>query len=397
MTSKKWYGMILAVTALALPVFGFAQEIKISGEMWGRWTNETAKYLDASGSYVNKTSKNYFSLERGYVGLETKFSESTKARFTVDLFSTDATHEVGTLTTAADGTTTLTNKTSTLDGAGLKLKYAYVDFANLVPVPEMVLSTGLQKVYFGTIYDWNYTLIGKAPTDEYKVANSADYGITVNGYIPGGWGEYAAGIYNGEGYKKVGSSLKDNTEFAYLANLRVTPFPGITLGGSYMMNSVEADTKLAGDALNSSYQEQNLMDGIARLAYGPVDVWAEYISKDVTYPNATGKDYTANCIMVMPIVSLKDYIGKDVQLVGRYDKWDQTENASDMYLLNAITAGVNYNFLHDDSANPAMQLQLNYTTKSYDEDESAAAYADGKKDSSQIMMQLKWRFANTIK
>jgi hypothetical protein len=52
--------------------------------------------------------------------------------------------------------------------------------------------------------------------------------------------------------------------------------------------------------------------------------------------------------------------------------------------------------MHDESNVPAMQLQLNYTTKTYDEGKSAATYADGKKDISQIMLQLKWRFASTI-
>jgi len=43
-----------------------------------------------------------------------------------------------------------------------------------------------------------------------------------------------------------------------------------------------------------------------------------------------------------------------------------------------------------------MQLQLNYTTKKYDEDNSHSDYADGQKDSSQINLQLKWKFANTL-
>lgn len=366
----------LIVTALALlMVTGivYAQEIKLSAELWNRWTLENAK---APADSENTITKNSLALERGYLGLEAKFSETIKGRFTIDLFSTDALK----------------------DGAGLKLKYGYVDFARLVPVPEMTVTAGLQKVYFGTIYDWDYTLIGKAPTDEYKVANSADYGLTLNGYIPGGWGEYAAGIYNGEGYKNFGINLKDNTDFAYLANLRLTPLPGVTVGGSYMYNTVEREHKLTDGTVNNAYNKQNLIDGVVRLAYGPVQVWGEYIMKDVKYhADFSSKDYTANGIMVMPVLSFKDISGVDLQLVGRYDRWDETDNTASANLLNAYTVGVNYGFLHDETAVPAMQLQLNYTGRSYDESESAAAYANGMKDSTQLMLQLKWRFANTIK
>ncbi len=397
----------LCLALLVLPMLAGAVETKLSGEFWGRWINETAKRKDASGNYQDKMVNNYLSLERGYLGLETKFSEMTKARFTIDIFTTDKTHEYiqDSLQTALPvEPITSTNKSGSVDGAGLKIKYAYVDFTGLVPVPDLTLSAGMQKVYFGTIYDWNYTLIGKAPTDEYKVANSADLGITLNGYLPQGFGEYALGVYNGEGYKKVASSLKENTDFAYLANLRLTPLPGITLGGSFMSNSAGREKTLDGDALNASYEKQQLLDGLVRLAYGPVDVWSEYISKKVEYSNETSaaktKKFTATGISIIPIISLKDYIDTDVQLIGRYDSWDESDRiAADKARskLSAMTFGANYNFLHDESAVPAMQLQLNYTTKSYDEDESHSEFAAGKKDSSQINLQLKWRFANTLK
>jgi hypothetical protein len=385
---------------LITPMVINALPVKVSGEMWGRLTNESSKQKNASGDYVNKNSKNYMSLERGYFGLETTFTQNTKARFTVDMFSTDATHQytTGGTDSAFPIDSLSTMKNGSVDGAGLKLKYAYVDFANLFPVPEMNLSVGLQKVYFGTIYDWNYTIIGKAPTDEYKVANSADYGVTLNGFIPNGYGEYAVGLYNGEGYKKVGASLSDNTDFAYLANLRLTPIGGLTVGGSYMTNSVKREKKLSGDALDKSYEEQALLDGVVRINYSILDIWGEYISKDMKFPNATNKDFTATGLMIMPIVSLSSLIEKDIQLLARFDTWDESENPTTTakYLSNSTTIGANYNFMHDESNVPAMQLQLNYTTKTYDEGKSAATYADGKKDISQIMLQLKWRFASTI-
>jgi len=374
MKTPIYFSLILALL-LSIPVVAGAAETTLGGEFWTRWTMESG--ISAADSSSTLIKKNALALDRGYFDLKTKFSEQTSARFTIDLFSTD----------------------TVSDGAGLKLKYAFVDFGGILPIPDAKITAGLQKVYFGTIYDWDYSIIGKAPTDEYKVANSADYGLTVNGYLPSGMGEYALGVYNGEGYKKFGTNLKDNTRFEYLANLRLTPIPGVTLGGSVMTNSAERETALATDLPVSGYNTQMLMDGVARLAYGPVDLWAEYIIKDVEYPNVAdgSKDYKANGLMVMPIIKLYNYLGEDIQIIGRFDRWDETENASAKHLLTAITGGINYNFMHDDSFVPAFQLQLNATQKTYDPDESSSSYAHELKDSLTIMAQLKWRFANILK
>jgi hypothetical protein len=358
---------------MLIPALMKAEEIKLSGEMWNRWTMENGK---AAGDSTDAVLRSNFSLERGYIGIEPKFSEKVKGRFTVDIFSTDLIK----------------------DGAGLKLKYAYLDFANMLPIPDLTATIGLQKVYFGTIYDWNYSLIGKDPSDEYKLANSADYGLSLNGYIPGGWGEYALGIYNGEGYKNYGANLKDNIDPAFLANLRVTPVGGITIGGSVMTNGSERKFKLADASANSSYNTQMLFAGVFRAAYGPIDIWTQYLGKQVRYSDAySNKDYDANAISIFPTLKLKNIIGRDIEILGRWDRWDETDNPSAKNLLTAVTAGVNYNFMHDEAANPAMQIQLNYTGKSYSEADSAPAYANGLKDTNTLMLQFKWRFSNVIK
>lgn len=371
----KKHALLLMLLIAVLSMSLVAQEIKISGEMWNRWTMDSG--TTAADTMNTSIRSNTLSLERGYFGLEAKFTETVKGRFTVDMFSTDALK----------------------DGAGLKLKYAYVDFANVLPIPDSKITVGLQKVYFGSIYDWDYTIIGKAPTDEYKIANSADYGISLNGYLPSGLGDYALGIYNGEGYKNWGQNLKNNTELAYLANVRLTPIPGLSLGGSFMTNSSEREESITTGAANAAYNRQMLADGLARIAFGPLDLWAEYISKSVEYPNVAAgtADYSANGLMVMPIVSLKNYLGKDIQILGRWDRWDETDNSANRNLSETVTAGINYNFMHNESAVPAMQLQMNYSNRTYDADESAASYANGLKDYAQLMLQLKWRFSNTIK
>jgi len=354
--------VLLCLGVMILPVM--AHEIKLTGEMWNRWTLETGN----APAGENTILRNNLSLERGYLGLEPKFSDAVKGRFTVDIFSTDLVK----------------------DGAGLKIKYAYLDFSKLLPIPDMTTTIGLQKVYFGSIYDWDYTLIGKSPTDEYKFANSADYGLTVHGYIPKGWGEYALGLYNGEGYKNYGANLKNNIQPAFLANLRLIPVAGLTLGGSFMLNSSERSDSLSGlGGDNPKYNEQKLMDAYLSAAYGPLTLMGEYMMKDVTYPNDSAKDMSANCASVNAVLKLKTLVEKDIDFVVRYDRSDPTDSDKDENIVTAITGGVNYNFMHDDSSNPAMQLQLNYTNKSNS--------VKTTNDSSALMLQLKWRFNNTLK
>ena len=400
---KSQFCLSIACLGLLLIPLGLnSLETKLSGEFWGRWIAEIAKRKDSNGNYDDQLVSNYLSLERGYLGLETKFTEQIKGRFTVDIFTADKTYEYQAYS-LGDSTLTSSAKSGSIDGAGLKIKYAYVDFGGLIPVKDMTLTAGMQKVYFGSIYDWSYTLIGKAPSDEHKVVSSSDLGITLNGYLPSGFGEYQLGIYNGEGYKKVGANLKENTDFAYLGNLRVTPITGFTIGGSYMINTVERDKKLDGEIINSSYEEQKLTDIYTRLAYGPVDLTGEYIIKDVDFPNVKDinktQTYTATGISIFPCLNLKAYLPYDLQLVGCYDIWDESDRVETDKARNKVTAstiGVNYNFMPDETDNPSMQLQLNYTTKKYDEDNSHSDYADGQKDSSQINLQLKWKFANTL-
>lgn len=402
MTRKKLILNLICLGLLFVPMVMNGLETKLSGEFWGRWLAEIANRKNATGNYENKLVNNYLSLERGYLGLETKFTEQVKGRFTVDIYTTDKTYEYQSYT-LEDSTLTASAKSGSIDGAGLKIKYAYVDFGGLIPVKDMTLTAGMQKVYFGSIYDWSYTLIGKAPSDEHKVVNSADLGLTLNGYLPSGYGEYAVGIYNGEGYKKVGANLKDNIDFAYLGNLRITPITGLTVGGSYMYNTVGREKDLNGDTNNPAYEKQQLMDAYTRLAYGPVDLNCEYIIKNVDFPNITDsnktKEYTATGISIFPCINLKEYLPYDLQIVGCYDLWDESGRlVSDKARnkLAASTIGVNYNFMPDETDTPSMQLQLNYTDKKYDEDKSHSDYANGKKDSSQINLQLKWKFANTL-
>jgi len=137
-----------------------------------------------------------------------------------------------------------------------------------------------------------------------------------------------------------------------------------------MLNSSERSDLLDGPGDNPKYNKQTLMDAYLNAAYGPMSLTGEYMTKDVSYPNDSAKDMSANCA---------------------YDRSDPTDSDEDENIVTAVTGGVNYNFMHDDSSNPAMQLQLNFTNK------SNSVKNDKNINSSALMLQLKWRFNNTLK
>ena len=304
---------------------------KVSMVLWNRYT------ADVSGGELNESE---FSLERGYIRIEPKFSDKIKGRFNIDLFSDD----------------------DALDGAGLKLKYAYLDFAEVLPIPESKISVGLIKHYFGTVYDWEYISIEKALEDKQGVAASTDYGIALYGYLPNGYGEYAVSVLNGEGYKKTGVDLDKEPEVA--ANLRVIPIPGIAIGGSVLYEN-DAYDRLA-------------YAGVGHFSKGAFELWAEYLVSEVS-------DVTSNGFMVMPIIKLKGLTGVDVDLLGRFDMWDENTNVDDDGYMT-ITAGLNWNLVRNSKGKPMVFLQFQGAREMFEDDASS--------DIDKVMAQLQWKFSN---
>lgn len=328
-----WYLLSLVVLACYVTTSLIGAETKVSMTLWNRYT---AELVDG------ELGESVFSLERGYFRIEPKFNDKVKGRFNVDFFSDE------------DG----------LDGAGLKLKYAYLDFSEVLPIPESKISVGLIKHYFGTIYDWEYLSIQKALEDKEKVASSTDYGLALYGYLPGGFGEYAVSLLNGEGYKKTGADVDKEPEIA--ANLRVIPIPGLTVGVSVLYESDESD-RLA-------------YAGVAHFSKGAFELWGEYLASDMN-------DVTGSGFMVMPILKLKGMTGIDIDLLGRFDMWDGDTDIDDNGHMN-ITAGVNWNLIRNEKGSPMVFLQIQGERTMF-EDETAL-------DIDQLMLQLQWKFSNVL-
>jgi hypothetical protein len=300
------------------------EETALEMTLWNRYTYETEG---------DSTVANAFSLERGYFRINHTFTDKISGQFNLDFFSSD----------------------KDANGAGVKLKYAYLDFKELIPLSGSKVTFGLLKSYFGTIYDWDYVAVEKAPPDLYKFISSTDYGLAFHGDFPKEKGEYALSVVNGEGYKKAGQNV--NTDPGFIANLRVNPISGITIGGSYFMDKKGAEKT-----------DFNAYSVVGRVAFEPVDVWIEYLSKDDNGKVGSG-------FMVMPIVKVMD----NLELVARYDMWDPDTDAPDDEE-TLIIGGLNYYI------NPSVALQLNYENISPEEGDST----------DKIILQFNWKFKTTL-
>lgn len=322
--------MLVAVVAFSANEPGQSQ---IEGKTWFRMNLER---------YDSETEAMGFEVARGYFAFGHQFTSAISGKFNIDIYSSD--------------------KSADANGAGLKIKGAYLEYSGVFK--DASLQVGVIKNYFGTIYDWSYLSIEKAPEDLNGVTASADAGVALAGFIPAGFGEYQIGIYNGEGYKKYLNNIDINP--AFVANVRFIPITGITLAGSVHYSQFEVATDTLGGTENKSDMK---ITGVLRGAYGPVELWGEYLMRKKDETQSSG-------IMIMPVVSL----GGRFQLLGRYDMWDpNTDTDDDGYSLMAF--GVNYFLTKNDQST---QLQVNWQR-------TTPELADSE-PTDNICVQLRWEF-----
>jgi len=260
--SRKFFILLLLI--VTVPYILSATETKFEMELWNRMS------LTDDGSDADPTTS--FSLERGYFSIKPKLSDNISGRFTLDFFSSD------------DDT----------NGAGLKMKYAYLDFKNIIPLPKTTLSAGLTKNYFATIYSWKYETIEKDPSDLWKFASSTDYGIVFSGQVPAAKMSYNLGIYNGEGYKKNGGNV--NTEYAYLANVRIKPVDMLELGASFSMNSKNNPNDDMGEE-NPDHQAITSFAGMGKINMKGLTLLGQVLGKSVELDNVDDSDAVSSQVI----------------------------------------------------------------------------------------------------
>ncbi len=350
--------ILFALLILVVPYIVNAVETKYSMEIWNRFT------MEDDGSDADPDMS--FSLERAYLRIEPKFTDNIKGRFNLDFFSSD--------------------KDEDANGAGVKLKYAYLDFKNILPLPKSKLSVGLVKNYFGTIYSWEYETIQKDPADKWKFASSTDYGVVLSGDVPAAKLSYNLGLYNGEGYKKAGGNV--NNEFAFLGNVRIKPVDMLEIGGTYSMNSKKNPNDDAGEE-NPDHEAISAYAANATFKMAGATVLAQYLGKTTEMDNLDGvDDLNENVVSVLAMYNLKEAAGVNLDLVARYDMYDDDVDGDDedgneiQNGENLMLFGFNYHF------HKGLQLQANYQIMSYEDEDLD--------DETELMLQLRWKFSSVM-
>jgi len=329
MAKNKVLNLIFFVFVVSFGLIG--GETKMSALLWNRYTSEVVD---------NEVTDSKFTLERGYFRIEPTITNRIDGRFNLDFFS----DEISTT------------------GAGVRVKYAYLNFAEVLPITECKISAGIIQHYFGFGYDWEYITIEQVLEEREGVAKSADYGIAFLGKLPEDKGVYGFGVYNGEGYTATGSDLDLDPEL--LGNIRLTLIPGFTFGGS-VLHVTDADKFAA--------------IGLARFSKGFFELRYEHLFQNKDDVKSSG-------FMVMPIFKLKELMGIDLDMVGRFDMWDiNTDIANDGH--KRIIGGLNWNILRDAKDRPQIILQIQG---------QKTIYENEMPDINFLMVQLQWSFSNIL-
>jgi hypothetical protein len=316
----------IAVGYASAPIYGY---------FWCRYTYENPTTPEV------EENAHYFSIERGYIRWQTKTSP-VSFKGTIDVSQkSDATNQ---------------------SDWNIRLKYAQADWT--LPyigdaIPDAKLMIGLQKVYFGIVDLWEYTLIDKNLEENEKKMNSADLGVGFYGLIPQGYGEFSVQAFNGNGYSNV---TETNTNKAMCANLSLIPYPGIMLKGSYWL----AETPYQSDSVTIIQVDETRYVGLLRIKFGPVTVIGEYLGT---------KDYETDGMGYCGYAEIA--LNKKISVLGRYDYFDPDTDV-DNNGHNLILGGVNW------SVSDVLLAQLNYHLKTYED--------DTRDSSDKVMVQFKYSY-----
>jgi hypothetical protein len=161
---------------------------------------------------------------------------------------------------------------------------------------------------------------------------------------------------------------------------------GLEVGGSYVM-----DKKYHSDV--DEDEEITKMAGVARITMLPnLDLRAQYLTRTHT-KDWLDSEKTVNAISIMPIVNLKKITNIDMELIFRYDMYDDDadldDDAEGSGAYDIMIGGVNYYIQRDAKNSPKLWLQANYEMKDYKYEESD--------DETEMLVQLRWKFSETIK
>jgi hypothetical protein len=198
------------------PDFEGVENIKVGGEWFLSYENGQFR-----GGEVNR-----FLLNRGYIIVEKQLAENLSARITPDI-SVD---EEG-------------------DGRGdieMRIKYLHLKYTmrdvGFISKPYFEIGIAHRPWLVFEEHINSYRVQGKMFLERAKIYNSADLGISffalfgdqmdatyqknVNSHMPGRWGSFAVGVYNGGGYHAIEENINKTIE----SRITIRPLPDVVPG-----------------------------------------------------------------------------------------------------------------------------------------------------------------------
>lgn len=416
------------------------QELRVGGEIWNRWemrlngltaaalTNKDFARTNFASSLAARVVHSRMNVERGYLDIRPKFTDTLSGRFTLDFDNSIGTANPVSLSSPRVVTTvsittqrvTVTNSVtnwrvvervtistsrsavsaSPSGWSRPRIKYAYLTWKT--PVPDLEVEAGVTKTYFGSLYDWEYLTIEKDAVDRSGKAKSADASVALIYQLPLGYGQVAGQIAHGEGYASAA-----NVHPAYIADLRLIPLPGITLGGAYRYQYVGNTTAPATRSQMTNYKNEHMYNALLRVDYGFVAFHLQYFEYNIS---RSGQQKDASYLSEvfwhsLLALRLRQFIDQDLELVGRVD-YKRSTDASlwqgkpDGRISTHV--GLNYGFAPNDRGQPQFLIQANWTRDQsevgFGLPEAKACRLSGWNQAYDLFqLQLRWRFSATIK
>lgn len=221
--------------------------IKLGATVFADYTFQSQPAaIDAAGNAFSPSS---FNVSRAYINVTGNLSHLVSFRVTPDVA-----RESG--------------SGSSLNGSmTFRLKYAFAQFnlEDWLPKGSWV-RIGLQQTPFIDYTEgiYRYRFEGPTFTDREGYISSSDFGVSFHSALPGNYGDFHVGVYNGEGYSKA----ETNNQKAIMARLSVRPIPrapllkGWRLTGFVTLDHYMRDAERRRYVLETTYEHPYLNVGV---------------------------------------------------------------------------------------------------------------------------------------
>ena len=333
---------LIAAAVLTVPTLGthyvWAAETSVRGTVYADWM---MSLTDGADHY------NAFTIDRAYLGAESKLSDYTSLRITLDIrpdrFSTPATTIID-----SDGDTLKVPALTAYSGYPIILKYAYGDFKPKPVAKVLKLRLGLQPTMYLNYIEgiWNRRYIERSINDLNSWTTSSDLGLSALASLgpSGNFGEVGVSVLNGTKYSEV---VDKNKHKDFNVFTKLTPFYNsgdfnqIAFVGQFY-SGVQNRTIL--DTESGSDWKRQLASVGTRLAYQKkldlcADVNFQTLGQGATASDLkqSGLSFFGNLYLDALLPSAKAL--RTLVLWGRYDQYDpNTDAVDDGYAL--VFAGV---------------------------------------------------------